>query len=261
MSAAVDYPVGASVWQELRVRSAEGLADFYAAVLGLELRLEPAGNGRATGTLSRDGAIAAGVLVDPGLPAAEIGWQVFLGTEPDLDAAVARAVAAGAAVLRDPEPMLAPGRAVRLSDPFGAPFGLAVPAPGRAIPPTTRLGFLALVDPTNHDLDAEVAFQRALFPDSVHDPVVPHDVCFFRDADGLALRGSFEVAEEARPFLPPHWLPWFSVADQAAAVDAAAATGGTVNTRDNTSSFGVWGVVVDPGGGVFKTLQAARPAL
>ncbi len=250
-----DFPVGASVWQELRVRSLEGLAEFYRAVLGLELRVD---GDRAF--LERHGERVAGVLADPALPEAEIGWHVFLGAE-DLAAAVSRAVAAGATTLRESEPMLIDGEAARLLDPFGAPFGLAVPNPGQAVPVSTELGRMALVDPTNHDLEAQVAFQQALFPDSVHDPVVPHEVCFFRNAEGLALRGSYEVAEEARAFLPPHWLPWFAVADQSAAVDAALAAGGAVNTRDNVNGFGTWGVVVDPAGGVFKTLQVAGAAL
>ena len=242
----IDYPVGASVWQELRVRSAEGLAGFYRAVLGLELRLEG-----DRGFLE---------LVDPSLPDGEIGWHVFLGAE-DLGAAVDRAVAAGATVQRASEPMLIAGEAAWLLDPFGAPFGLAVPAEGQAVPVSAELGRMVLVDPTNHDLEAQIAFQQALFPDSVPDPAVPHEVCFFRDASGLALRGSYEVAEEARQFLPPHWLPWFAVADQAAAVDAAAGAGGAVNTRDNVSAFGTWGVVVDPAGGVFKALQLSGTAL
>lgn len=251
----IDYPVGASVWQELRVRSAEGLADFYRAVLGLELRLDG-----DRGFLELDGDRVAGVRVDPELPEGEIGWHVFLGAE-DLDAAVSRATAAGATVLRASEPMLIAGEAAWLIDPFGAPFGLAVPEPGQAVPVSTELGRMALVDPTNHDLEAQVAFQQALFPGNVHDPVEPHAVCFFRNAEGLALRGSYEVAEEAREFLPPHWLPWFAVADQTAAVEAALAAGGVVNTRDNSDGFGIWGVVVDPAGGVLKTLQVAGTAL
>lgn len=249
MTTTIDYPVGASVWQELHVRSVEGLADFYRVVLGLELRLD---GGR--GFLELAGDRVAGVLVDPELPEGEIGWHVFLGAE-SLAEAVARAVAAGATVLRASEPLLIEGEAAWLLDPFGAPFGLAVPAPAQAVPPSTELGQMVLVDPTNHDIEAQVAFQQALFPGDVHDPIEPHEVCFFRDADGVALRGSYEVAEEIREFLPPHWLPWFAVADQGAAVDAAAAAGGTVNARDNVNRFGTWGVVVDPAGGVLKTLE------
>lgn len=251
----MEYPAGASVWQELRVRSHEGLAEFYRAVLGLELEGDA-----ATLRLTREGRTVAGVVVDPQLPDAELGWHVFLGAE-DLDAAVARAVAAGASVLRADEAILASGRAAWLQDPFGAPFGLAVLDAGSAVPVSNELGFMSLVDPTNHDLAAQVEFQQALFPENTHDEVREHEVCFFRNAEGLALRGSYEVEEAARPFLPPHWLPWFNVADQSAAVAAAAATGGTVNTQDNVSAFGTWGVVVDPQGGVFKALQMARPAL
>lgn len=251
-----DYPIGASVWQELRVRSVDGLAEFYRAVLGIELRMDGDRGYLETSAGDR----VAGVLVDAGLPDAGVGWHVYLGADHLADA-VARAVAAGATVVRQDEPLLIDARSAWLTDPFGAPFGLAVPEPGQAVPVSTDLGRLVLVDPTNHDLEAQVAFQQALFPSNSHDAIEPHEVVFFRDADGLALRGSYEVAEEVREFLPPHWLPWFAVADQVAAVDAAAAAGGTVNTRDNVNRFGTWGVVVDPAGGVFKTLQVAGAAL
>lgn len=251
-----DYPVGASVWQELRVRGAEGLAEFYRATLGLKLELD----GDRGYLVTESGDRVGGVVVDAELPEAEIGWHVFLGAD-DLDAAVARATAGGATVLRRDEPLLIDAPSVWLLDPFGAPFGLAAPAPGAAVPGSTELGKLVLVDPTNHDIDAQVEFQQALFPSNVHDPVDPHDVCFFRNEDGLALRGSYAVEEAARAVLPPHWLAWFSVADQAAAVDAAAAAGGTVNVRDVVSRFGTWGVVVDPSGGVFKTLQVTESGI
>lgn len=254
MTASVDYPVGASVWQELWVRSLDGIAEFYRDVLDIDLI-----EGQGAAFFTKDGARVAGVKVDPELADAEIGWHVFLGAE-DLDAAVARATAAGATVIRADEPILIEGRAAWLRDPFGAPFGLAVPAAGQAVPVSAKLGFHALVDPTNHDLASQIEFQQALFPEDTHDPVTPHEVCFFRDANGLALRGSYEVEEEVRPFLPPHWLPWFNVADQSAAIDAAAVNG-TVNTRDNVNSFGTWGVVVDPGGGVFKALQRSSEAI
>lgn len=249
-----DYPIGTTVWQELEARDASGLAEFYAALLGWELELDG-----DRGRFTRSGDLVAGLVITPGLPHDRIGWRCYLGAD-DLDAAVERAVAAGATVQTADKALGIPGRAVELTDPFGAWFGLAEPEAGAAVIPSTELGRLSLVDPTNHDLGSEIAFQDALFPGQTVD-ALDHGIHFFRDAQGRALRGSFEVEEAARAFLPPHWLPWYNVSDQKHATVLASDHGGRVNTVDNELSFGLWGVVVDPAGGEFKVLQLTRDTL
>lgn len=249
------YPIGASVWQELHVPHTDGVANFYKTILDWDLQLD---GDRGVFTLAGD--TVAGIVVNPALEGPAAGWRVFLGAD-DLGTAVARAEAAGSRVLETDVELVIDGDAVWLEDPFGAPFGLAVPAAGQAVPVSNDLGKLSLVDPTNHDVQAQVEFQLALFPDNFADEILEGDVCFIRDEEGLALRGSFEVAPEVREFLPPHWLPWFNVADQARAIELAEQAGGTVNTRDNDSRFGTWGVVVDPAGGVWKALQQSVQGL
>ncbi|MFH5821169.1 VOC family protein [Georgenia sp. AZ-5] len=250
-----DYPAGASVWQELEARSADGLAEFYAAVLGWELRRVS----ETAGVFLRSGTVVAGLRVDPQLDPSRAGWRTYLGAE-DLDAATDRAVTAGARVIQRGKQLAVPGNAVELVDPFGALFGLAVLPPGVAVPPSPELGRLSLTDPTNHDVEKQLEFQRSLFPGQASEPVDP-PIHFFRDADGTALRGTNEVEPALREMLPPHWLPWFNVADQAQATAAATRAGGRVNTQDNVLSFGRWGVVVDPSGADFKVLQLTVPAL
>lgn len=240
---------GTTVWQELHVRSGAGLADFYRAVLGWQTDLE-------AGRFTRDGETVAGVRVDGGFEDAEVGWRAFLGTD-DLGETIARVEAAGGSVQHRPASTVIGADAVELTDPFGAWFGLAqLPVEG-AVPPSMHLGHLSLVDPTNHDVEQQIAFQGTLF-DGETVEVADHGIHFWRNAEGTALRGSYEVEEAARAFLPPHWLCWFNVADQAAAARAAEANGGRVNTVDNELSFGLWGVVVDPQGGEFKVLELTR---
>lgn len=251
---APDYPIGTTVWQELEAPDAAGLAEFYEAVLGWRLELDG-----DRGRFTKDGDLVAGLALAPDLPSERIGWRCYLGAD-DLDAAVARAVAAGATVQTADKRIGIPGHASELTDPFGAWFGLAQPDAGSAVIPSTALGRLSLVDPTNHDLRSEIAFQDALFPGQTVD-ALDHGIHFFRDAEGRALRGSYEVEEAARDFLPPHWLPWFNVTDQRQATVIAGEHGGRANTVDNELSFGFWGVVVDPAGGEFKVLQLTRDTL
>ncbi|GAA1425892.1 VOC family protein [Agrococcus citreus] len=249
------YPIGTTVWQELRVASDSGLAAFYRAVLDWELELEgDRGRFRAA-----DGEVVAGLQLVEDLAPDAAGWIAFLGAG-DLAADVQRAVEAGATVMEEGVRLAVPGDAVLLHDPFGAVFGIAELPAGSGTVPSGALGHLSMVDPTNHDLAAQIEFQLALFPGAAVE-ALDHGIHFVRDAAGNVLRGAYEVAPEARAFLPPHWLPWFNVVDQGAAVEAAAVSGGRINTRDNELSFGIWGVVVDPAGGEFKALQLSRDEL
>lgn len=251
---AVDYPIGSTVWCVLRVRSLAGLAQFYKAVLAWSL-VELNG----VHFFVSEGERVAEIVVDANLPDNQLGWLCFLGTD-DLAEATSRAVANGCTVEVADSAIAAAGNASELIDPFGARFGLAQLDSGEFIAQGPGIGRLALVDPTNHDAVAQVRFQLALFPGDRADAVDEH-ITIMRNAEGLALRGSYGLDEELRAVIPPHWLPWFSVANQAESVEAAAANGGRVNTRDNDLPFARWGVVVDPQGGEFKTLQMTKPAI
>lgn len=251
----VDYPVGATVWQELRVSSPEGIEKFYAAILGWTLLL----NGSKGIFKNQNGDVVAGISIEPGLPAEHSGWVCFLGVE-NLDAFLERATTLGCVVVDAVYSLAIPGMAVILNDPFGAPFGAALLPEGVAVIPSGELGRLSLVDATNHDIQTELAFQKQLFDSETVEPM-DDPIHIFRNDAGLALRGCNEVPPELQEFLPPHWLPWFNVADQSAAVAVAVEAGGRVNAQDNELSFGLWGVVVDPQGSTLKTLQLNRAEL
>jgi predicted enzyme related to lactoylglutathione lyase len=250
-----DYSVGSTVWQELQVKSAVGIDEFYRAVLGWSLDRK--------GTVGKfycpEGHVVGGLQVNPDFADDETGWLCYLGTD-DLQATLLRATGAGAEIIAEGKALTVEGEAVELRDPFGARFGIARLPLGVATVQNGDLGHLSLVDPTNHSLADEVSFQQALFPEDVLESL-DGGINFFRNKEGTALRGAYEIHEELRPFIPPHWLPWFNVASQADAISAAAAHGGHVNTQDNDLSFGIWGVVVDPAGAEFKTLQLKRSVL
>lgn len=250
----MDYPIGSTVWSVLQVRALEGLDAFYNAVLGWELVRDG-----ETYFFDNHGVHVAEVVVNEHLADDQIGWICFLGTD-DLDATIARAQNLGCRLVDGERKIAANGDAAELIDPFGVRFGLAALVEGEFVVQSTEVGRLVLVDPTNHNAETQIKFQLALFPGDTVDHMDEH-INILRNADGLALRGAYGLDEELREVIPPHWLPWFSVTDQTVAVEAAAAHGGRVNTRDNVLSFGLWGVVVDPQGGEFKTLQMTKPAV
>ena len=244
---------GTSVWQELTVATTDGLAEFYQRILGWELVVDG-----DTGLFTLDGIPVAGLRVNPSAEPAATGWLVYLGAD-DVDAAVARAVAAGASIVdsKAAVPTQA-GIAAILRDPEGPLFGIAAVDAVNVSAPSAEIGRMALVDIMSHDLAAATEFQAALFPlnSLVH---VEDELSIFRDEQARPLRGVNAIHDEAKAFLPPHWLAWFVVADQAEAAAAAIAAGGGVNVQDQPIAFGRWAVLTDPSGAAFKALELDRP--
>ncbi|NKX52888.1 hypothetical protein HER39_20385, partial [Arthrobacter deserti] len=201
-------------------------------VLGWELKLD----GDA-GVFSLDGVPVAGLRIDPDAGPVEAGWKVYLGTD-DVTSAAERAVAAGAVIVQ--EQMALPvkaGSSVVLREPEGPLFGIASVAPEEASVPSPEPGRLALVDVMSHNLPAATAFQSALFPENALEHV-EDGLSIFRNEQGTPLRRINAIHEELKAVLPPHWLAWFVVTDQAKAAETAVGAGGAVNVQDQPIAFG-----------------------
>lgn len=250
----IDYPIGSTVWSILQVRSLDGIEEFYKSVLNWDLK-----RGETSFFIAQDGTTVAELVVDPSLEDSAIGWLCFIGVA-ELEETVTRALNAGAQMVNPSRSIGTNAQAAEMMDPFGVRFGFALMAPGTYTPQSSSVGHLVLVDPTNHNAKEQIEFHLSLFIDESVDHM-DHHINIIRNSDGLALRGAYALDEELREIIPPHWLPWFSVANQAIAVENAEAHGGRINTRDNELSFGLWGVVVDPQGGEFKTLQMTKSAV
>lgn len=118
----------AITWFEIPTRDIEAAARFYAAVLGRPLRREamlgaqlavfPSAEGGATGCLQQA----------PDAPAPGSATLVYLDVAPSLDAAIARAVAAGGTLVK-PRTALPPGMGffAHVNDPEGNRVGLHAP--------------------------------------------------------------------------------------------------------------------------------------
>lgn len=121
-------PRDAITWFEIPTRHIEEAARFYEAMLGRPLRREamlgaqlavfPSAEGGATGCLQQA----------PDAPAPGSATLVYLDVAPSLDAALARAVAAGASVVK-PRTALPPGMGffAQMRDPEGNLVGLHAP--------------------------------------------------------------------------------------------------------------------------------------
>jgi hypothetical protein len=119
--------VGAIVWTDLTVADADALRDFYGAVVGWEARGEKMGGYEDYSMLPPGAAEpvtgichARGVNAD--LPPQ---WLIYISVD-DVDAAAAKAVALGGAIVSGPR-ALGGGRFAVIRDPAGAVCALYRP--------------------------------------------------------------------------------------------------------------------------------------
>jgi len=111
-------------WVDLTLPDAEGMRDFYAAVMGWRPEPVPMGDYSDFNMCDAAGDAAAGVCHARGrnaeLPPV---WMVYFQV-PDLDESLAQAQAAGGTVLQQPKGA-GSGRFAVLRDPAGTVFAVA----------------------------------------------------------------------------------------------------------------------------------------
>ncbi|MGH6655285.1 MAG: VOC family protein [Actinocrinis sp.] len=112
---------GAPGWFELETPQAKASADFYAALLQVEVPTMPE-MPDAYWTISVGGEPRAGIWQNPAGVETMARWNPYILVE-DCDATVAKALAAGGAKLSDPKDSTY-GRFAKLSDPQGAEFSV-----------------------------------------------------------------------------------------------------------------------------------------
>ena len=224
-------------------------AQFYGALLGWTFddpEELPSGSYRRA---RRQGRAVAGIgQAPPGSPAAV--WSTYVATD-DLDAAVERAIGAGASVLLGP--VEGPGgRMAVLTDPTGAAFSLW-DGPGAelvAAPGAWALSALHTPDP-----EAGAAFYGAAFGWQA-DAMADAPLWFLRlpAYAGPPARGVpadvVAVMAPAAPGVPSHWAVSMRVEDVDATATAAVALGGTTVVAPIDAGENRTAAIADPQGGV-----------
>ena len=93
----ITTPHAAINWFEIPVTDIDSAQIFYEAVLGRPLRREPMGHQTLAVLPYDEPAVGGALIAGPHVPAPSgAGTLVYLNVNPDLDAALARALAAGA---------------------------------------------------------------------------------------------------------------------------------------------------------------------
>jgi predicted enzyme related to lactoylglutathione lyase len=214
---------GRPVWHDLVTGDLDAAKRFYGGLLGWTFRDFSVNEGKYA-LASLDGRPVAGIL-QPEKREVNVSQWITYFSVPDVDAAAAAALRAGAKVVVPPREIANQGRAALIVDPQGAPVALARLKGGDPAPAPTPLHGWLWVDLWTPDAAASSAFYGDLLglqPSTVEVEGTPYLVLGRGDR---AYAGMIRIPQ---PEIRPNWLPILRVEDARAAVERAVQLGGRV---------------------------------
>ena len=249
-ASAPGYYPGKFVWHDLVTRDPASARRFYGALLGWEFQ-DTTRNGRPYAVARVAGRPVAGVVLYPEPTDDHAAWLSYLSV-PDVDQAVEQVSAAGGQVLYPPADLPGAARIAVISDPQGAPLGLARltggdPADG----PAPSRGHFFWMEYMAENAEAALEFYRDLsgYESTVQKGAAGVDYHILR-RDGRSRAGLFQFPKDADENVDPNWLPYVRVDDPATLAGRVEALGGQVLLAPNASiRGGTLAIVADPTGG------------
>lgn len=223
-------PHGSFIWYELITPDPDASARFYGAVVGWSVGEQPPGDFDYRMIQASDGNVGGmlrlteAMMTGGGQPI----WLGYIGVE-DVDATVARLVAAGGAVLMPAADMPGVGRLALVADPQGVPFYLmrgASDETSDAFAPD-RIGHCAWNELVTTDQAAALSLYGGLFgwtKDGAMSMGEMGDYTFLAHGGGQI--GAVMTAPPAGA--PPRWNYYFHVADIVGAPTRIEDAGGSV---------------------------------
>lgn len=216
---------GSPCWYELTSADQAASTRFYGPVLNWTF--QDAGMEGFAYTLAMAGDRMVAGLMTPDTPMPEF-WMVYFAVN-DCDATCARVQELGGSVHRMPEDIPGTGRFAIAGDPQGAVFGLLQPMEGQTGTAfdMARTGHGAWHELMSPDPVAALAFYGALLG-WTKGQTMPMgemgDYQLFQWQGG----DTGAIMPLPAPDVPPHWLPYFSVAGIDDTIRRIRAQGGTI---------------------------------
>lgn len=245
---------GKFVWFEHACPDTSAAASFYERLLGWHIETMPVGDQVYKMIKNGDDAIGGLRTATPGIPS---HWISYLSV-PDVDAAYAAALAAGAASQLAPTDYGPIGRAAAITDPTGANLCLWKDAQGdRADVERTPLGDWYWNELCTPDEARSLAFYESVFG-FTHDrmDMGAQGTYYILMKDGK-MRGGLARAPDGTP---PMWLPYVHVADADASAAQATALGAQIGVPPtDIPGVGRFTMIIDPFGAALA-LMKSNPA-
>jgi len=248
---------GVPAWVDLSTTDVEVAKNFYATLFGWQWTATDSPQGTYwMATLK--GELVAGLSGQPPQMAAQgvpSMWNTYVNVD-NVDAATARAQAAGAQVAMPPMDVGEAGRMVFVIDPSGAPIGMWQAGAHKGAGLVNEPGALIWNEVYAPDTKATAAFYNQVFGWDTGAMPFGDGQVYTTFKVGDAVVGG--TAPPAPNQLPPHWQVWFGTADTDATAARATALGASVDVPPTDSPQGKIAFLRDPTGASFSIITASE---
>ena len=242
---------GAFCWVELATSDPKGAKDFYSSLFGWSIADQDMGpDGVYTIFRLKGRDVSAGYKLDPKrMPGVPPHWMTYIATA-NADATARLGSELGGGVTMPPFDVMDLGRMAVLTDPQGGIFSVwqAKGHPGIGI--HNEPGALCWGQLNTSDTGKAAAFYRGLFgwdAKTGSDGEMTYTEWLL---GGTPIGGMMTLPKEVQA--PPHWLPYFAVADCDASAERAATLGATTCVPPtDIPGTGRFAVFLDPQGATF----------
>ena len=240
-----EHAPGNFCWAELTTSDGAAAKAFYEGLFGWTHLDNPMGPDSVYTMYHKGEGVAAASYQEPGMPP---HWGVYI-TTPDVDAAAAKAKAAGATVLMEPFDVMIHGRMAVLQDPTGAHLSLWQPKEHPGYTVVDEPGAVCWNELNTRDTAAAKSFYASVFGwNPVESPMGGY-VEF--ENNGKKIGGMMAITPEMGD-VPPHWLPYFQVENADDSANKAKSLSGRVyHGPADIPGMGRFAIVADPQGAVF----------
>ncbi len=254
----IDHRIPGTVgWIDLTTTDAEAAGAFYRELLGwkVEHTATPLGTYHVAWV---SGAETAGIMEQrPELRAAGVppAWTPYFRVEA-LEETIDAAVDMGGKL--NMPPLAVPGqtRIAVAVDPAGAVFGLFEGPADRGLHIRTAHGALCWAEVLTRDVSTTEEFYETIFGWQPSTALMGDTPYTTFKLGKLHVAGMLPMPEMVPKEVPSHWLPYFDVADAAAAARDAAPLGGRVAVPPMAVGPGTFAIVEDPHGATFAVFEA-----
>ncbi|MEZ5184513.1 MAG: VOC family protein [Candidatus Nanopelagicales bacterium] len=249
------HPNGLFGWVDLMTRDPQRAIEFYEGLFGWTHTDQPTPMGPVYTQFFKDGKLVAGLgPMMPGVPD-EVGafWNSYI-IVADVDATIAKAVAAGGTAPMPAMDVMDQGRLAMIMDPSGAQVGLWQPATHQGAELFNAPGSLTWNELQTRDLDAAKPFYAEVFDwEWVEGPDSGYFVANLNSKQGedKSNAGAMTMPEGVPAEAPNVWMVYFAVDDCDTTMAAAQSLGAEVFLPAMQMGPGRFGGLIDPTGGMF----------
>ena len=248
----MQHPQGNFCWVELGTTDAAAAKKFYSSVFGWDYEDNPMGPDQVYTMINLGGkTVGALYKMGPEQQGVPPNWQPYISVN-SADETAAKARELGANIVVEPFDVADHGRMAVFADPTGAMIAIWQAKDHHGAQLVNAPGAMCWNELETRDPKAAQQFYGALLGWKAKES--PGYTEWMNQ--GTPIGGMMEMTGDRWKGIPPHWMPYFAVADCDKTVATVKDSGGKAYVEPtDIPGTGRFAVLADPQGAVFSVIQ------